>query len=314
MGTQSVSANSAAVRQSLPYPEPVLKPNVAAQATRAQARSTQYYKTSIVQRVLVQVTDWVKSRVATFRIGSALAPFVRSASRQDKVTATAAQLDALNNALASAESVKNGADAVLNTAVSRALAKLDRKEKAVLREYLVDETGLSERVRDGLLIAVTASRQESISADADFYVLASLDSIATMIQVPFLIKNNEDQASRNFTAHLKFAPASVVKHLVSQAGPYFYAHLQLMSQVHGAVDQASLLSPERQIACLSSTTKNKVQSWFRAQPQELQNKVAAAINASVADKDLQAANEPASKRTRAFCIWLQQALVPGHAS
>jgi hypothetical protein len=203
---------------------------------------------------------------------------------------------------------------MVSMAVSKALNTLDRKEKAALREQLVSEKGLSERVRDDLLCAVTSSLHESISADADFYLLAALDSIATMVQVPFLVEDNGNQTSRTFAAHLRVVPTAVVKHLVSQAGPYFNIHLQVVSPDKESAGDG-VLSEERQIACLSSTTKSKVQSWFSAQPQGLQKKVAAAINASVDDRDLQAANaSDSAKRTRAFCIWFQQALVSKHAS
>lgn len=316
MDRQIVSPNAGVSRQSLPYTEPILKPNVAAQTARAQARSTQYYKTNILQRMLVQMTDWVKSRVSTIRIASALEPFIRKAAGKGTGAVSADQVKALNNALASAQSVKNGSDKVVSMAVSHALGTLDRKEKAAFREQLLGETALSGQVRDGLLYAVTASLHESISADADSYVLAALDSIATMVQVPFLVEDNGNQTSRSFAAHLKVAPAAVVKHLVSQAGPYFNAHLQVVSPSEGSVYQGNgVFSLERQIACLSSTTKSKVQSWFSAQPKGLQKKVAAAIKQIVDDRTVQAANAPDSaKRTRAFCIWFQQTLDSDQAS
>ena len=288
MNRQSVSPNAAVSRQSLPYTEPILKPNFAAQTARARAKSTQYYKTNILQRMLVQMTDWVKSRVSTVRIARALEPFICKAAGKATGTVTADQVKALNNALASAQSVKNGSDKVLSVAVFQALATLDRQEKTALREQLVSEKGLSGHVRDGLLLAVTASLHESISADADFFVLEALYAIATVVKGPYSVEL-----------------------AVKNVSPYFNTHLQVVSPSKVSVDQDDgVFSLERQIACLSSTTKSKVQSWFSAQPDGLQGKVAAAIKQIVDDRILQAANAPDSaKRTRAFCIWVQQALV-----
>lgn len=310
MGTQSVSSNAVTYRQSLPYTEPILEPNVAAQTARAQARSAQYHKTNIVQRMLVQLTDWVKSRVATFRISSALAPFVRMVTGKALGTVTKYQVEALNNALAFAASVKNGSDKVVSVAVSQALGTLDRREKAALRKQLLEETGLSEHVRDSLLYEVTASLQESISADADFYVMAALDAIATIVQVPALAGENGSQYSRIFWEQLKLDPTAVARRLVSQAGPYLSQHLQLVSPGTQSVSEGSgLLSPERQVGCLSASTRSKVQSWFLAQPAGLQKKVAAAITACVNDRTAPVESTlESANRAHAFCAWLQQAL------
>lgn len=255
-------------KPSLPYAEPILKPNRPAQAARAQARTTTYHKTSLYQRTLTQIGDWIKSRVSAIRIGSALAPFVRNAARSTPAAVTDSQVKALNQALSAAQSISAGAEEVVSQAIRKAMDPLDRMGRQALRNQLSGDGRLCGSISDKLMYEVTGSVQEAIAADADFFVLAALDSIAAMDHSPLLAGQ-----------------------VVSHAGPYLNGHRQVVSPDQKSTFEAGhLLPPERQLACLSAKTQTKVQSWFSAQPPAAQQRVKAAISVVVGDRMLQAAD------------------------
>jgi hypothetical protein len=258
----------------------------AAPAAR-RATNDVHSRTSLVQRTIVWIKDWVKSRVAAVRMRWALAPFVQSVSKEGAAGPTSVHFEELASALEFVFSIEHGAQGVVRRAVSHSLAKMDRGEQATLRSVLgifkpVDNVlTFSQCAWESLYPAVNDTLAQSIRRDAQFHLLNALEQISDL--------STSDGSTR--FKELDFACAHLAE------------HLKIVTPDNASSDASQQpLSPEKQMACIPTSTDYAVRDWFSKKDATIQNKILFTVR-MLASNSCVLGPRDALKRARlaAFC-------------
>lgn len=269
------TGNLTEVRHVTPYTEPVLRRSADPRVSRQPCETK-----NIFQRVLLHISDWVKSRVAAAKIRSAMRPFIEHAKKTRDSMPTACHCKALGDAIRPAYAMHHGAEEAVAQAVRRSMNGMYRNEKIVLRSEL-NKTGLGERVRDSLFLAVNQSIAQSIADDSDYLALQALKNITS-----------------RYAIQMNIAYAFVCEHLnvVAPSG----------DSVSG---QESSLSPARQMACISTSKDSAVLTWFAAQSAFGQRKIIDALDQAANRAVVDGSSAGLKKeRIRAFSIRMKEVL------
>lgn len=274
---------------------------------------TESKPTSLFERILRVIKDSVNSRIAAWKIGRALMPFIRSVTNQRSVDITSVHIDALGVALASVSSMQHGADDVLYETVSLSIKKLTRREKHRLLETRKESPAVAENdAITKLYRLVEKAIIQSITRDAELFALKAMKEFARKDFNRFAVRN----ASSSLGAHL---------YALQPINRYVAPELQL-----GKPEQSKVANPgpitgdavalptseatkktypgttQRQMSYIANSKESIVLKWFAAESKSSQTRVL--TNLKKIPEEEADLSGPDAQRLDAFCLHMHAVL------